>query len=146
MPVNRRSFIAQSWRFAAAALTAVSGGLGVATLQGARPKRRWLRIRLAKLAAIAAPGQVVAAEVFLRPDALKKPPLHARCTHLGCRLHVDAAARELRCPCHGSRFDLEGAVRAGPATRPLARLSTRPTTDGLEVAIDPANGSGASHG
>ena len=43
--------------------------------------------------------------------------LSARCTHSGCVVPAGGAA----CPCHGSRFDLTGAVLQGPATTPLAR-------------------------
>jgi glycine/D-amino acid oxidase-like deaminating enzyme/nitrite reductase/ring-hydroxylating ferredoxin subunit len=48
--------------------------------------------------------------------------LHAvslRCTHLGCLLHFNAAERTWDCPCHGSRFDVDGAVLEGPAVNPL---------------------------
>lgn len=41
----------------------------------------------------------------------------ARCTHAGCALAVKDGGIE--CPCHGSKFDLNGAVARGPATRPL---------------------------
>jgi Rieske Fe-S protein len=50
--------------------------------------------------------------------------LHAvslRCTHLGCLLRFNAAERSWDCPCHGSRFDVEGGVLEGPAVEPLER-------------------------
>lgn len=50
--------------------------------------------------------------------------LHAvsmRCTHLGCLVRWNGAERSWDCPCHGSRFDVDGAVLEGPAVRPLER-------------------------
>ncbi len=43
------------------------------------------------------------------------------CTHLGCHPAIDPQMRILICPCHGSRFDLQGNVLKGPAVRPLQR-------------------------
>jgi cytochrome b6-f complex iron-sulfur subunit len=50
------------------------------------------------------------------------------CTHLGCT--VESKADGFACPCHGSRFDLQGNVTRGPAGKPLNTLRTGITSDG----------------
>lgn len=46
----------------------------------------------------------------------------ARCTHLGCLVAFNPAERTWECPCHGSRFGVDGAVLEGPAVRPLEEI------------------------
>jgi glycine/D-amino acid oxidase-like deaminating enzyme/nitrite reductase/ring-hydroxylating ferredoxin subunit len=56
--------------------------------------------------------------VYRDPDG----GLHAvsmRCTHLGCLVRFNAAEVSWDCACHGSRFDVDGAVLEGPAVDPL---------------------------
>lgn len=50
------------------------------------------------------------------------------CTHLGCT--VETRLDGFACPCHGSRFDLQGRVTRGPAAQPLKVLRTEITADG----------------
>ncbi len=47
------------------------------------------------------------------------------CTHLGCGYRWDETERKFLCPCHGSVYDMEGRVLAGPAPRPLDRLPVK---------------------
>lgn len=54
-----------------------------------------------------------------RDDEGTLHPLSAKCTHMGCVVHFNAAERSWDCPCHGSRFDINGDVLHGPATAPL---------------------------
>src|SRR4029077_6594262 len=44
------------------------------------------------------------------------------CSHLGCSIALNQAAQSFDCPCHGSRFHLDGTVLHGPAADPLAHL------------------------
>lgn len=47
--------------------------------------------------------------------------LSSKCTHLGCNIHA-VENGELICPCHGSRFSLEGDCIKGPAKEGLQVL------------------------
>jgi len=45
--------------------------------------------------------------------------LTAKCPHMGCIVKYDPNTRELICPCHNSKFDIDGNLLQGPATTGL---------------------------
>jgi Rieske Fe-S protein len=61
------------------------------------------------------------------------------CSHLGCSINFNQDARTFDCPCHGSRFHLDGTVLHGPAQNPLSHLSWKqgdsPTTIQVEGIV-----------
>ncbi|MBK0378488.1 FAD-dependent oxidoreductase [Mucilaginibacter segetis] len=47
--------------------------------------------------------------------------LNPTCTHAACIVNWNGAEKSWDCPCHGARYDIEGRVLTGPATRDLGR-------------------------
>jgi cytochrome b6-f complex iron-sulfur subunit len=65
------------------------------------------------------------------------------CTHLGCRLALDAAARRLDCPCHNASFALGGQLlhhQLADAPRALPHLQVREVDGTVQVFAPPASG------
>lgn len=58
------------------------------------------------------------------------------CTHLGCRLALNAAARRLDCPCHNASFALGGQLlhyQLAVPPRPLPHLEVREVDGTVQV-------------
>lgn len=43
------------------------------------------------------------------------------CTHQGCTVGFDSVATGFKCPCHGSEYNISGAVTQGPAPTALTK-------------------------
>ncbi len=90
---------------------------------------------LAKLSDIPV-GQALAAKtadgtdiVLVQATAGEVTGFKAACTHQGCPVKPNGAS--LDCPCHGSKFGLDGAPTKGPAKNPLAAFAVK--VDGEDV-------------
>lgn len=46
----------------------------------------------------------------------------AVCKHLGCIIGWDDTNKRWQCPCHGSRYDINGKVLRGPTKRNLSPI------------------------
>lgn len=118
-PVQRRDFLGLG------AMVAAVGAFVLATLGMSRlPKAAVLSSPSKKFRATL-PETLAAGQAFVPPGrsvALFRDDegvyaVSLVCTHLGCI--VKPGAEGFECPCHGSRFALNGSVTRGPAPSPL---------------------------
>jgi Rieske Fe-S protein len=67
-------------------------------------------------------GQVLVVgqeQAFIHRTADGYAAIRDRCTHAGCGVNHNPGAQSYDCVCHGSRFNLDGSVKNGPAAIPL---------------------------
>ena len=63
-------------------------------------------------------GVIVDDVVVTQPTAGVFKGFSSSCTHKGCAVNK-VADGTIDCPCHGSKFNLDGTVAKGPASKPL---------------------------
>jgi cytochrome b6-f complex iron-sulfur subunit len=71
---------------------------------------------------------VTAAKAMIMHNQQDYSALSLVCPHLGCTVNVTNDG--FACPCHGSRFTLDGSLRNGPASHPLTSLKVKMSADG----------------
>lgn len=75
-------------------------------------------------------------DIIINRDGSRYGAMSARCSHLGCI--VDRRqGDQLVCPCHGSRYSIDGRVMSGPATHDLARLPYRIDAKEKSLIVEP---------
>lgn len=58
------------------------------------------------------------------------------CSHLGCSVAFNQKEKTFDCPCHGSRFNINGTVLHGPAAFPLSNLTWEQGATPSEIQVD----------
>ncbi|MBI5488344.1 MAG: Rieske 2Fe-2S domain-containing protein [Deltaproteobacteria bacterium] len=126
---SRREFLDTAWRWVAAAGAALAplGVLGILSRAGGRPREIVLDPGILERAA--REGGVAVEGVYVRVRDGVPDVLSLRCRHLGCRVRPDPARGGFECPCHGSRYGLDGRVHSGPARSDLLRPAVRRSGD-----------------
>lgn len=137
-PLPRRDFLglAGMWTAGIAILGSV---IGMARL----PKPRVLpeassRVRLGQPQDYPSGTDIIVADQNVRILATDEgiAAMSIICTHLGCLVGKEDGV--FSCPCHGSKFDLQGNVTGGPAPRPLVWLAVSQAADG-SIVVDKKN-------
>jgi nitrite reductase/ring-hydroxylating ferredoxin subunit len=64
-----------------------------------------------------------------RDDRDELHAVSAVCTHMGCIVRWNGADTTWDCPCHGSRFDIDGNVVRAPANEPLRAIEGAPASE-----------------
>jgi len=123
-PESRRDFLT---RIGVGACALAAAGSGVVTLDYLKPN-----VLFEPPTTFRAGSPVDYTEGTVRFDKERKAyviggmggiyAMSAVCTHLGCITRYRSDENVIACPCHGSRFDLEGDVVHGPAPKPLPWL------------------------
>ncbi len=126
LPQSRRTFITTL------TLLLASGGLLVRYLIPRTSEKRRVLVSAAATDVPAGGALLFRTErVALMRDDSGFYALSLICTHLGCTVTVTEDV--LSCPCHGSRFDLQGKVLTGPADRALVRMKVEENGERIEV-------------
>jgi len=82
-----------------------------------------------------APGKV-AFGGYVAKDASGKVNVFAiNCSHLGCSIAWTPADKLFECPCHGSRFTIDGDVAHGPAAFPLSNLTWKQGASPNQIVV-----------
>ena len=78
-------------------------------------------------------GVIVGEVVVTQPVAGDFKGFSAKCTHKGCTVNK-VADGTIDCPCHGSKYNLDGTVANGPATKPLESRAILVQGDSIVMA------------
>ena len=59
-------------------------------------------------------------DVMIYRDDEGEHVVYQKCPHAGCKIIFNKVEKTWDCPCHGSRFDLDGKCISGPANHDIS--------------------------
>ena len=83
-----------------------------------------------------APGDLAFGGFVVKDQTGKVNVFATNCSHLGCPIGLNKTDKTFDCPCHGSRFHLDGTVLHGPAPAPLSHLKWTQGNDPATIEVD----------
>jgi Rieske Fe-S protein len=83
-----------------------------------------------------APGDLAFGGFVVKDETGKVNVFAINCSHLGCPIGLNQKDKTFDCPCHGSRFHLDGTVLHGPAPAPLSHLTWTQGNDPTTIQVD----------
>jgi cytochrome b6-f complex iron-sulfur subunit len=124
----------------------VSSGLSLGLLLGlptvpAQAEGRKVALALAKVETLKSVGGSIILKVkgklllLVRDGATSVRAFNPLCTHRECVVAYHSSEHKLKCPCHGSQFDMAGKVLKGPAPRPLETYSAELAGEQIIVTL-----------
>lgn len=131
MDFTRRAFLSLL-SFAAGALV---------TLPSLVARAKKLAIPLAKVPALDKVGGAVALSLkgrtvlFVRTGDAAVSAVNPTCSHKQCTVEYQPAEQLFQCPCHKSRYALDGKVLNGPAPLPLETFPAELAGDKIVVTL-----------
>lgn len=142
----RRVFLRKVGRASAGALCGAAlpalascGGMRYATATRTGGALRVEEAELGSDDAVLVASPLDARPIFLwRAGDGRYVAVSTRCAHRGCQ--VQRQGPRLACPCHGSEYELDGALLEGPADRPLRRFPTRVRDGAVLIVLEPEGG------
>jgi len=82
-----------------------------------------------------APGKVAFGGYVAKDAAGTVNVFAINCSHLGCSVAWTPADQLFECPCHGSRFHVDGTVEHGPAIYPLSHLTWQHGSNPNQIVV-----------
>ena len=131
--ISRRDFlgIASLWAVILSSLTLLAGIFRMSKADVYYEESKKFKIGKPEEFPVGAVKKLDHKRVFIFSGSDGLHAVSSVCTHLGCI--VNTAEWGFQCPCHGSRFDKNGKVIAGPAPRNLPWFEISRHVDGSLV-------------